>query len=397
MEALITPAVIKWAREQSGFNLEQVSNKLKRPLEQLESWEKGLDRPTISQARRLSEIYKRPLAVFYMSEPPLQFETLRDYRRLPEDQAREFTTELLELIRQIVEHHEWTRDFFLDEEIDPLSFIGTFNIDDSPKKVAESILDTLNISKDDLFNVRTRGDALRYWIRRAEDAGVFVSRQGSVDLKECRGFVISDEIAPFIYINSSDAEAGQLFTLVHELAHLWLGTSGISNDDIKGVYESGEIRKIEIFCNEVASLALLNEELFREKWSRFDEMTDVETRLSQLSILFKVSEEVIARRLLNERKISSAKYTELRDIFRTRWEEQEAQRKQKMKERPGGPSYYVTKIMNNGLSYTRTVLSAYGDSTITSRDASALLNVKLNNLPKLATKTGINLPSYLGS
>jgi Zn-dependent peptidase ImmA (M78 family)/DNA-binding XRE family transcriptional regulator len=395
MVALITPSVLIWAREQSGFSQNDIAIKLKKSLSEIAAWENGEYYPSISQARKLSEIYRRPLAVFYLPQPPAYFETLRDYRKVPDQDTRAFSHELYDTIRRSSEHQEWLREFLSDEGIDPLEFVGSANLLYSVSTLARVITETIGVTSQDQRKAKTRGDALRLWIKQVESKGVFVSRKGSVDPRECRGFAISDNIAPFIYLNSDDADAAQLFTLIHELVHIWIGSSGISNMNAVGSYSSQDVENIEKFCNHVASLVLLDDALFMTEWSNLRHESNLEYKIERLSQIFKVSEEVIARRLLQKSFITSETYNDLRQYYQERLLEIKEILKLKLKEKAGGPSYYTTILMNNGHSFTRTVLGAYGGGNISGRDASSLLNVKVNNLGKLAVETGFRLPMSL--
>jgi Zn-dependent peptidase ImmA (M78 family) len=389
VEALVTPSVMRWARESAGLSVIEASNKIKRPIEEIMAWEKGVQMPTIPQARRASEIYRRPLAVFYLPEPPLDFDTLRDFRRLPNEEERFYSKKLTELIRTAYEHQYWANEYLKKEGISPLSYVGSACLEDNPKDIAKQILTTFMINPNDQCSVPSRFYALKLWIEKAESKGVFIFRKGSIDLHICRGFILSDNIAPFIYLNSEDAYAGMMFTLVHELAHLWLNISGISNLNTYGRFISTEDLNIEKFCNRVASEALIYSERFEREIEDLSIALTTEERIEILSRIFKVSEEAIARKMLEYDYISSSKYVKLRDLYQKRWLNLKRKEKQKNKERDGGPSYYVTKISNNGLLYTQTVIGAYQGGHILGRDASSLLEVKINNLSKLAGHAGI--------
>lgn len=396
IEAVVTPAVLSWARETAGLSVEEAAKKLKRSTADVVAWESGQSRPSVAQARKASEAYRRPLAVFYLPDPPEDFDTLRDYRSLPLDEVRAYGPKLMLLMRTALEHQQWTKDFLLDEGAENLSFVGSANVHDSPVDVANNILNTLGIESDEQCRCRTRADALLMWLRKAERAGIFVFREGKVDLRECRGFVVSDEIAPFIYINSEDARAAQMFTLVHELAHVWLNQSGVSNLFPFGLCTSSEASVLESFCNKVASEALLVRPQFEDALARLVRRDDVEDQIDKLSNIFKVSEEAIARRLLDDGRISTRKYRELRDYYQSRWRELKQAEKARMKKKDGGPSFYVTKVANNGYAYTQTVISAFRGGSISGREASALLRAKVNHISKLAMAAGFPLSSRGG-
>lgn len=389
VEALITPSVMLWARERSGLSIEEAAIKIGRPVEDIKAWENSSLLPSIAQARKAAKVYKRPLALFYLPEPPKDFETLRDFRSLPDEIPRDYSSELSVLVRTALEHQIWMRDFLIEEKISPLTFVGSASTNDSAEKIALDIIDKLDLSPDEQRSCYSREEALRLWINKTEQAGIFVFRQGQIDLEEARGFIISDEHAPFIYLNSDDAKAAQMFTLAHELSHLWLNQSGISNLEPPRRRRLNDEDKIELLCNKVASEAILNSKSFNSEWQKMDRSRPVEELIEKLSREFKVSEEVIARRLKEKQILSQKQYMNLREKFQIRWREHKTREKIRMKETKGWPSYYTMKIFNNGYSFTNTVVSAFENGAISGREASGLLDIKVNNIPKLAVTAGL--------
>jgi Zn-dependent peptidase ImmA (M78 family) len=223
----------------------------------------------------------------------------------------------------------------------------------------------------------------------AEKNGIFIFRHGLIELEECRGFTLADPIAPFVYLNSGDALAGLLFTLAHELCHIWIQESGVSNSADSGDFASSDDARIEVFCNAVASEVLLPSGAFNREWTNMPSEVDLKTRIRHVSNLFKVSEETVARKLLEQNELSQAGYRSLRHTYQKRWEEIQAMRRRRLRESPGGPSYYLTKVTNNGYAYTQTVISAYRSGSVSGRDAAALLDAKINHLDRLSDTAGI--------
>lgn len=385
----ITPTVIKWCRIKAGYSIEAASRKIGRPPEEIEGWENGSLQPTLSQARKASEKYKRPLAVFFLPEPPQDFSTLRDFRTLPGDYSRDYSPELVFLIREAQIRQEWAREFLRDEGSGELPFVGSASLRSNPIEVARNIREALSISIEEQQACRTREEALMLWIRKAEDAGIFVFQQRKVEPVEARGFVLSDGCAPFIFLNASDAKAGRMFTLVHELAHLWINEPGISNLEGRGKERGSTETKIEMFCNKVAAGALVDSASFEVSWRMLPQRLDLEEKIENLSQKFKVSEEVIARKLLQLQRITKTQYTNLRTTYQARWREIEDEEKKARKEQKRGPSYYRLKAFNTGYAFTKTVLSAHRNGLVLGREASSLLGVKLNNMGKLAECIGL--------
>jgi len=206
-------------------------------------------------------------------------------------------------------------------------------------------------------------------------------RWEKIDVIEARGFVLSDPYAPFIFLNAQDAKAAQVFTLAHELVHLWLNESGVSNLRTAST-PTTQADRIEIFCNRVAADILVPADEFQGRWKQGDPTTPLGERIDMQSKYFKVSEWVIARRLLDSGQISKAKYDALAQEYEEQWHKQRTQEKENVTE--GGPSYYRLKLVNDGYAFTKTVLSAYQSGRLSGRDTSSLLGVKLNKMEKLA-------------
>jgi Zn-dependent peptidase ImmA (M78 family)/DNA-binding XRE family transcriptional regulator len=392
-EVDITPKVAEWARTSAGLSQEEAAVRIGRPEEEIAGWESGKLKPSMAQIRKACEVYKRPLAAFFLPEPPQDFAMLRDFRRLPADMPREYSPNLRFLVRQTRTRQEWLRGFLESENHPPLDFIGSARPSDDPLRLAARIRETIGVTPDEIRNCRTREDALDLWMSRSEASGIFVFRAGNlrwekIEVIEARGFALSDSHAPFIFLNAQDAKAAQVFTLAHELVHLWLNESGVSNLRT-AARPTTEIDVIEVFCNRVAAEVLIPQNAFQERWKRGDANTALEERIQSQSRYFKVSEGGIARRLLDWGQISKAKYDELTQDYDKQWQEVKARDKERQVEAEGGPSFYRLKLMNNGNAFSRAVLSAYESGGVSGRDASSLLGIKLDKIGNLAEMLGV--------
>jgi len=187
---------------------------------------------------------------------PNDFQPLQDFRKAG---SKELSTPSIFIIREIQQKQAWIRDVNEENNENKVPFIGKYSIKDNPKIVAQDILNELNINP---LNYKSNNPILE-WIDNAESNGVFISRTSYIhpklklDSNEIQGFAIADSYAPFVFINSDDWNAPQLFTLVHELAHLWISETGISNDIEPSIKNINEYNPIELFCNEVAANALM--------------------------------------------------------------------------------------------------------------------------------------------
>ena len=390
-EALVTPEVMRWAREQAGLDIATAAQKIGRPEADIEGWEQGTMRPSMPQARKASEVYKRSLAVFYLPDPPKDFQALRDFRQLPTDEPRQFSSELAFLLRRLQSNQAWLHDWRKDGGQESLDFVGSASVNMRPRKLADRIRKTLELTPDEQMARQSRREVLNLWIERTEQAGICLCRQGRIEVEEVRGIALTDDFAPFIYLNTSDALAAQLFTLAHELVHLWINQPGISNLERLGKRGRSEDANIEIFCNTVAAYLLIEPQTFKAAWSDSEAAGGLAERIDAVSQRIGVSEEAVARRLLDRDYISVSTYRTLRRQYHERWKRLKDEERERSRQKEGGPSYYRLRLLSNSRPFTKTVLSGYFAGQVMSRDASSLLGVKVKHLPRLADEAGLIL------
>lgn len=380
-KAYITPSVLKWARETARMTEETAAAKIPVPVEKLREWEAGTSQPTIKQAQILAKAYRRPFAIFFLPDIPLDFQPIQDFRR---PGSKPLTTSSIFIIREIQQKQSWISDFFKENKEKKLSFVGKYSIKDDPQLVASDILNTLKVTP-----AKYDTDPIKEWIKTAELNGIFISRTSfihsrlKIDPDELKGFAIADPYAPFVFINSDDWNAAQLFTLVHELAHIWIAKTGISNEIIPEKTAQFRIHPVEKFCNEVAANALMPKELFLDFDSKL--FTDLK-KTYQIAKQFGVSLLALLIRAHTLGILSDMEYqkfkiqaeTEFRDYLKKEEEKKTKQRKKK-----NGPSYYLLQLNRNGRLFTQTVLDSFRGGLIEPTLASHLLNVQVNKFSKL--------------
>lgn len=236
VEAHITPRVLRWARERGNLSREAVAEKIHVGPDRLEAWEAGRARPTFRQAQDLARRFAIPFGYLFLPEPPAEAPPIPDLRTVANDPRRRLSAELTALLHDVVDKQRWYREFQEEEGASPVRLVGRFPPGSSPDVIAGDIERTLGVGA----LRRAAGspdDFLRLLAGRAEETGVLVMRSGIVgnntsrrlSVDEFRGFAISDDLAPLIFINARDAKSAQVFTCLHELAHLWIGQSGISH------------------------------------------------------------------------------------------------------------------------------------------------------------------------
>ena len=386
-KAFITPNVLKWARESARMTEEIAAAKASVPLDKLKEWEAGTSQPTIRQAQTLAKAYKRPFALFFLPEIPRDFQPLQDFRK---SGSKSLTTSSIFIIREIQQKQAWISDVYSENNEDKLPFVGRFTINDNPQKVAQDILTTLKINP----AFYKSENPIKEWIDSAETKGIFISRTSFIhsrlklDSEELQGFAIADPHAPFVFVNSDDWNAPQLFTLVHELAHIWIAETGISNEIEPELKNKEKFNPVELFCNEVAANALMPTEIVQSfDTTSFQSSKDV----FKIAKILGVSSFALLVRALNLNIISNQTYQKLKrqaDIDFADYLKREAEKKakQKEKENPGGPNYFLLQLNRNSRLFTQTVLDAFRGGCIEPTLASNLLNVQVNKFQKLESQ-----------
>lgn len=383
-KAYITPNVLKWARESARMTEETAAAKISISVDKLKEWETGTSQPTIRQAQTLAKAYKRPFALFFLPEIPRDFQPLQDFRKAG---SKSLSTAPTFIIREIQQKQAWISDVNEENNEEKLSFVGRYSIKDNPLTVANDILNTLGINPSNYKS----DNQIKEWIDASESNGIFISRTSFIhsrlklDSEEIQGFAIADPFAPFIFINSDDWNAPQLFTLVHELAHIWIAETGISNAIEPEIKNKDKFHPVELFCNEVAANALIPKNIISIlDNSTFDNSKEVFKAAKNLG----VSSFAFLVRALNLNLISIGIYHKLKreaDIDYNAFLKREAEKKakQKEKEKKGGPNYFLLQLNRNSRLFTQTVLDAFRGGFIEPTQASNLLNVQVNKFQKL--------------
>jgi len=292
--APVNPAVLTWARERAGCS----PDTLKPRFPKLTEWEAGARAPTFKQAEAIAARLRVPVGYLFLSEPPAPPPMpIPDFRTLRGAPPRQPSPDLLEVFDACRARQDWYRGFARLQRLDELAFIGSARTTASPQSVAARMRETIGFDVADRRSCRTWEEALRRFIGAVDDAGVLVMVSGIVasntsrklDPEEFRGFALSDPLAPLVFVNGADAKAAQMFTLAHELAHLWLGSSALS--DCQASTKTG-LRAEEVWCNAVAAEFLAPMEVLRREL-RPDE--PLAAALGRLARVFKVSRLVALR------------------------------------------------------------------------------------------------------
>lgn len=391
-KAPINGEVLRWAREQAQLELEAAagkagitSTKNKTAARRLEEWETGTDLPTPNQLAALAKQYCRPPLTFYLKEPPRPTTGVADFRTVGDRGATEASTRLRALVAQTQARQKEVIGLLLDEDEnrEPLRFIGKFTAKDTPAAVAADIQNSVGIARRRANDRTAKFRELRI---RIEELGVYVLLQGDlgsshtdIEPEEFRGFVLSDAYAPFIVLNDNDAEAARLFTLIHELAHLWIGESGISN--VNPFADTSHQHGVERFCNAVAAEFLMPADTFLSDWEiRKDR--NVEWVVEELASIYGVSRAAAAFRLRVFRKITEDDWWRLYRMYQAGWQ----RNREQQRATEGGPTYPTLRKFSLGGRLIRTVLGALDAGELSHTRASRILGTTSKNFDRLRAR-----------
>lgn len=376
-KALINGGVLRWARERAALPVEEVAGRMKQDVERVLAWEAGEDQPTFRQAQIVANLVHVPFGFLFLQAPPEEALPLPDLRTVGGAPAGQLDLNTRDLLRDVMFKHDWFVEVLEEQGHERLPFVGRFNVRSDPVDVASDMRRTLGVAGEARAAINWEA-YLRILMQRAEDAGIWVMRSGIVgsnthrtlSVGQFRGFAISHPIAPLVFINGRDAKAAQIFTLAHELAHIWIGSSGISNVQI-GRADYGTSRQAEVFCNKVAAEFLVPADQFEEQWLPHQATAANYDRLARN---FKVSKIVIARRAFDLGKIQEPVYIRF-------YHEQEAEWEHEDEEAGNGGSFHLTLPIRNGRRFTYEVASRAVAGRTLFREAAALLNVKPASIP----------------
>ncbi len=387
VRALVKPELLIWARESARLSVEQAAQKAQvKPATRLAAWERGESQPTIGQLRKLGRVYKRPLAVFYLSKPPKAFQAMQDFRRLPQEMAGAQSPELAFEVRRARYRREIALDLHEDLFGEPPAFTVKASLDEDPETVGLRLREILRVPRDQPAKWKSNYEALNAWRGALEGLGVLVFQASDVEVAEVRGFSISETPLPVVVVNLKDVPLARVFTMLHEAAHLMLREGGLC--DLAEEQASPAHRRMEVFCNRVAGAALVpkdrllaEDEVREQKGAEWPDEV-----IAALAHRYRASREVVIRRLLILGRTSEAFYRKKRDELRAEFEAQQEEALQK-KALGLAPKGFVTPdriaVSTAGPFFVRLVLNSYHQEKITSNDLSSFLEVRLKHIPKI--------------
>lgn len=375
----VNPELLAWARQRSGLAFDDVENRF--PM--LASWERGEQQPTLKQLESFAQATHTPIGFLFLPEPPVEKVPIPDYRTVGDVGIRLPSANLLDTIYQCQQRQDWYRDFAVLNHEPAVGYVGSLSESAPAAAAADAVRTALEFYVENRGSSRT--EALRILIERAEALGFLVMVNGVVgnnthrklDPREFRGFALADPVAPLIFVNGADTKAAQIFTLVHELAHLWLGGTALDDVDlaVRGWQDT------ERWCNQVAAEVLMPLGAVPDVLVLGEALADTMERLSRK---FNVSTLVVLRRLHDAGRLSWEEYRSAYDV--------EFRRLTGLLREPagGGGNFYNTQPTRFGRRFTRAVVTSTLEGHTLYRDALQLLSFKkVSTLNQLASHLGI--------
>ena len=375
----IQPYMFRWACERSGIDPEALLHRFPK----LELWAQGAAKPTLKQLENFAKATHTPIGFLFLPEPPVERVPIPDFRTIDTRQLHRPSPDLLDTVYICQQRQEWYRDFARSSGNDPLAFVGSVSVTSDVMATAENIRHALGFDLEERRQLSTWGDALRRFIELADNRGILVMVSGIVgsnthrklDPQEFRGFALADNLAPLVFINGSDTKAAQMFTLAHELAHIWLGQSAVSDTQAVQTPEHA----VEQWCNQVAAELLVPFDVISHEYQRSNSLFDEMRRLAKR---FKVSTLVILRRIhdiggINQQQLWQAYREELGNL-------------RELMAGGSGGDFYRSQTVRVSKRFARALVVSTLEGQTLHRDAFRLLGFsKLATFHELGQRLGV--------
>lgn len=375
----IKPSLLTWACERAGMDAEAISHRFPHFL----AWVSLEARPTFKQVEQFARATYTPVGFLFLPEPPTEHVPIPDFRTVGNKKVQRPSPDLLDTIYLCQQRQDWYRDHVLSLGEGPQQFVGSIKPGSNVERAAAAIREQLGLLIEERQAMPTFVEALRDLIAKADSIGVLVMCSGVVasnnrrklNPDEFRGFAMSDPLAPLIFINGADSKSAQMFTVVHELAHLWAGESAISDAQASSV----EGNATEQWCNQVAAEVLVPLADFRR---HYDKNADLREEMGRLSRRFKVSTLVVLRRMHDAKGISQRQF----------WEafHDEVRRLSALVKKGDGGNFYLTTAARVSRRFARALIGSTLEGHTLHRDAFRMLGFsKTQTLRELGRGLGI--------
>ena len=366
----VKPELIDWAIVRSRLPADDLTHAFPR----LDEWRTGKRMPTHRQLELFANKTMTPLGYFFLDSPPTEKLPIPDFRTVGDAPIGRPSPNLIDTIQVMLRRQGWMREYLVDDGHDPLDFIASARNVRNVVSLAARIREKLGLTVDWAEPLANWEEALRTLRNAAERIGILVASSGVVGLnthrpldpQEFRGFVLCDSIAPAIFVNAADSKSAQMFTLAHELAHLWVGQGGLFNLIKMMPHDDATER----FCNQVAAEFLIPGHKLSERWKEADA---TEKPFNSIGRWYKVSPLVAARRALDLGLISKARFFEFYERDQAEWRRKKEEAKKREKQ---GGNFYATQDSRLGRRFAYAVVRAAREGRLLYGDAYKLTDLK---------------------
>lgn len=378
MHVAVKPEMLRWACERAGSDVEEMS----RRIPQLRAWERGEAQPTLKQIEAFANATHTPIGYLFLDKPPVERVPIPDFRTMAGEGVAEPSPDLLETIYICQQRQEWYRDFARSVGEKPLPFVGSATVGSDIVATAAEVRGALGFDLEERRQMPTWAEALRRFIEQADDLGILVMVNGVVgnnnhrrlDPGEFRGFALADDLAPLVFLNGADTKSAQMFTLAHELVHIWLGQSALSDVEM----QSAPSHRTEVWCNKVAAEVLVPLAALRAEYRNQSEPREEAQRLARR---FKVSTLVILRRIHD---CGGLTYVQFCDAY------QDELKLLRALPKGSGGNFYLTQAARVSKRFASALVESTLEGQTLHRDAFQLLGFsKLATFQQLGRTLGV--------
>ena len=377
----VSPEMLRWACERTGYDMEHVAAR----IPQFPAWIRHERQPTLKQLEKFAKLTHTPFGYLFLSEPPNERLPVPDYRTVAGTARGRPSPDLLDTLYTMQRRQGWLREALVENDAEPLTFVASASLADDPDAVGREMRRVLGLDDGWAAGVHTWQDAVSELRRMIEQLGVMAVINGVVgnnthrrlSVEEFRGFALTDPYAPLIFVNGADAKSAQMFTLAHELAHIWLGTEGLSG--FESLLPGGT--DVEEWCNRAAAEFLAPA---RELGARWWKIRRKKSPLEALARTFKVSPIVAARRVLDLNLIDQSTFFSFYDNY--------VNREHRGGQAAGGGDFYNNQNTRVGKLFALQVLNAAMEGRIGFKEAYNLTGLRGGTFQEYARQLGVDLP-----
>jgi Zn-dependent peptidase ImmA (M78 family) len=379
--APVKPELLRWARERAGRRVKELGARFKK----LAEWERGEAQPTLKQLEDFAKATSVPFGYLFLPEPPEEHIPIPDLRTIRHEEMSHASPDLLDTIHAMQRRQAWLREELIECDAEPLEFVGSARLAEDPEGVGREMRRIVGLRDGWAEAVRTWREAVGELRRAIEELGVMAVINGVVgnnthrklDVDEFRGFALSDDYAPLVFVNGADAKSAQMFTLAHELAHIWLGQSALTDTGVT----SHPAQETEAWCDRAAAEFLVPAQELRACWR------DIRHEPAPFELLagrFKVSPIVAGRRALDLRLLS-------REAFFAFYEQYVASER-RQRSAAGGGDFYNNQNARVGERFAIQVILAAKGGRLSFKEAYDLTGLRGGAFQEYASRLGVDLP-----